>query len=126
MPASSSGYRPLPRTTQRLGGLLVAAAGLFIVWMSLRQAVAHGSFLPRFAMAGPGFLVVGVALVLIPGYREERMARGEEISHLSGLRLLTPRWWVVLAVALMLGLAFEQWLERGDVAAVAASVGAGG
>jgi hypothetical protein len=32
----------------------------------------------------------------------------------------------VRAAALALGLAFEPWLERGDVAAVAASVGAGG
>ncbi|MBL8977717.1 MAG: hypothetical protein JNM53_04865, partial [Gemmatimonadetes bacterium] len=34
------------------------------------------------------------------GYRQERLERGEDISQLQGLVLLTPRWKGVLAVAL--------------------------
>jgi hypothetical protein len=49
--------------------------------------------------------VAGLALVLFPGYKEERLARGEDISALSGTQLLTPRWWVVLVIALLAGLA---------------------
>jgi len=40
-----------------------------------------------------------------PGYREERLARGEDISVLRGWQLLTPRWRWVLAVALAAGIA---------------------
>ncbi len=55
-------------------------------------------------MLMPTFLVLGLALVAIPGYKEERLTRGKDISGLSALQLLTPRWWAVLAVALAAGL----------------------
>ena len=51
----------------------------------------------------PVFLVIGLALIAMPGYKEERIARGEDISGVSGVELITPRWWAVLAVALVAG-----------------------
>jgi hypothetical protein len=56
----------------------------------------------------PAFAVIGLALVVMPGCREERLARGEDISQLSGQELLTPRWWAVLVLALLAGLG--NWL----------------
>ncbi len=48
--------------------------------------------------------MLGLGLLLFPGYRTERLTRGEDLSSLSGLRLLTPRWWIMLVAALALGL----------------------
>ena len=62
-------------------------------------------------MLFPAFLVLGLAMIAIPGYKEERIARGEDISQLSGTQLLTPRWWVVLVLALAGGLG-NLWLLR--------------
>ncbi len=59
-------------------------------------------------MLMPAFIVLGLAMIAIPGYKEERLARGEDLSGLSGTQLLTPRWWAVLAVALAAGLG--NWL----------------
>lgn len=50
--------------------------------------------------------------MLIPGYREERIARGEDVSRLQGMQLITPRWWAVLALALAAPLA-NAWFIRG-------------
>ena len=43
-------------------------------------------------MLFPAVFVLGVALILFPGYKEERIARGEDISGLQGWQLITPRW----------------------------------
>ena len=51
--------------------------------------------------------------MLIPGYREERIARGEDVSGLKGARLITPRWWAVLALAIAASLANAYFIERG-------------
>jgi hypothetical protein len=31
------------------------------------------------------------------------MARGEDISGLSGWRLITPRWWALIVIGLLAG-----------------------
>jgi hypothetical protein len=36
-------------------------------------------------------------MALFPGYREERLRRGEDISQLAGVALLTSRWHALLA-----------------------------
>jgi len=61
--------------------------------------------------AGPALAVLGIALVLFPGYRQERIERGEDISSLRGLDLLTSRWKAVLGIALLAGLAGFIWLS---------------
>ncbi len=48
----------------------------------------------------PAFFVMGIALILFPDYKEERIARGEDISGMQGWKLLTPRWRVILFIAI--------------------------
>lgn len=90
----------VPRATQRLGGAFMALLSTaFLAW-TWYTALTRGYFYRRAAMIFPAFFVLGVALMLIPGYREERIARGQDISRLSGSRLITPRWWAVIVLAL--------------------------
>jgi hypothetical protein len=93
----------VPRGTQRLGGALMALlCGGFVAW-TWYTALTRGYYYQKAAMIFPAFLVIGLALVAIPGYREERIARGEDVSRLEGARLITPRWWAVLALAVAAG-----------------------
>ena len=97
-------YEPLPRWKQRLGGVLIATiggGGTLYIWHLART---EGYVYLKASVALPAFLVLGLALVAIPGYKEERLGRGEDISQLSGVQLLTPRWWAVLVIALAVGL----------------------
>lgn len=54
-------------------------------------------------MIFPAFFIIGLGLVFFRGYREERIMRGEDISQLQGLKLLTARWRIILAIALAAG-----------------------
>jgi len=93
----------VPRGRQRLGGAFIALlSGGFVAW-TWYTALTRGYFYEKAAMIFPAFLVIGLALVAIPGYREERIARGEDVSRLSGSKLITARWWTVLALALAAG-----------------------
>ena len=94
---------PVPRWKQRLGGALIAAiggGGTAWIW---HVAKIEGEVYLKASVLLPAFLVLGLALVAIPGYKEERLARGEDISELSGAQLLTRRWWAVLVIALAAG-----------------------
>jgi ABC-type Fe3+-siderophore transport system permease subunit len=93
-----------PRWKQRLGGLfmtLLGAAGTLWVW---NTALSDGTLYDKASMVFPAFCVVGLGLMLFPGYREERLARDEDISRMQGWRLLTPRWWAIVIVAVLTGL----------------------
>lgn len=83
-----------------MGGAFIAllSAG-FLAW-TWYTALERGYFYEKAALIFPAFLVLGVALVLIPGYREERIARGQDISRIRGSQLITPRWWAVIVLAL--------------------------
>jgi hypothetical protein len=94
-----------------LGGALIALlSAAFVAW-TWHTALTRGYYYPKAAMIFPAFLVIGLALLAIPGYREERIARGEDVSRLQGSQLITPRWWAVLALALAAG--FGNWLLLG-------------
>lgn len=112
-PPRTGGYTPVPRRKQQVGGLLIAVAGLGLAAAVHRQAVRDGQFLMLGAWAGPAFAVIGAALVVWPGYKEERLARGERIDHLEGLALLTPRWKGVLAAALLAAGGYTLALSQG-------------
>ncbi len=104
MIVASMSYEPIPRRKQQLGGCLIAligGSGTFWIWHLARS---EGYFYPKASMLMPVFCVLGLAMMAIPGYKEERLNRGEDISNLSGTQLLTPRWWAVLVVALAAGL----------------------
>ncbi len=89
---------------QVFGGVMLALGGGVTCW-SWFTALSRGYYYPKAAVIFPAFAVVGLALIFIPGYREERIARGEDISQLSGTQLLTRRWWIVLAIAMIVGMA---------------------
>lgn len=78
-----------------IGGGLIAAIGACGNVYSWYTMLDEGHFYGQASMLVPAFFVLGVALILFPGYREERLARGEDISGLKEWHLLTPRWrWV--------------------------------
>jgi hypothetical protein len=90
---------------RRLAGLGIACGGVFMTRLAWIQATRDGSFSTLGGMGGPAFAAIGIGLVLFKGYRQERLERGEDISQLEGLALLTPRWKAVLGVSLLAGLA---------------------
>jgi len=93
------------RQWQQLGGMLIAflgAGGVIALWCI---GIFERLWYPKSSFLFPAFLVLGLGLILFPGYREERMARGEDISGKQGLALITLRWWAILAVASIAGVA---------------------
>ncbi len=100
----ADGYREADgRRRQQVGGLLIGLTGLVFTVLTWRDALTTGAFSVRSAIAFPAFAVVGIALLFMPGYKEERRARGEDLTGKRGWRLLTLRWWLVLALALAAG-----------------------
>jgi drug/metabolite transporter (DMT)-like permease len=94
----------VPRWKQQLGSLFIALLGAFFIAWDWHAVLYEGhSHYPRASMIFPGFCVLGLALNVFPEYKEERIARGEDISGLCGGRLLTPRWWAILILALVAG-----------------------
>ncbi len=82
----------IPRWKQQLGGVLIALlGGGFTAW-SWYTALNEGYFYRKASMLFPAFFILGVGLIIFPGYKEERIARGEDISEMKGWELITPRW----------------------------------
>ncbi|HET6764801.1 MAG TPA: hypothetical protein VFH27_14045 [Longimicrobiaceae bacterium] len=102
-------------TARRVGGAFIAIVSLLGTWTSWSQAVEHGSFKLALTLAMPAFFAIGVGLLLFPGYREERLARGEDIGRLEGYALITPRWWGILVVGMALGAAWVLFLTYGPI-----------
>ena len=93
----------IPRTRQRWGGVFIALlGGGFTAWEWYTR-LQRGYFYDKASVIFPAFLGLGIGLILFPGYKEERLARGEDISELTGTQLLTPRWWGILVCALAAG-----------------------
>lgn len=65
---------------------------------------SQGYFFARPSFLGPAFTCVGLGLLIFPSYRQERLARGEDISRLKGVCLLTTRWWIILIISIVAGL----------------------
>ncbi|WP_235592093.1 hypothetical protein [Leptospira noguchii] len=42
-------------------------------------------------------------MILFTDYKSERITRGEDISQLSGYRLITRRWWIISVIAVSVG-----------------------
>lgn len=95
----------VPRWKQQLGGLLMALLGAGFTGWTWYTALYRGYFYPKASMLFPAVFVLGLGIIAFPGYKEERIARGEDISRLQGWRLITPRWWAILIVALLAGAA---------------------
>ena len=93
----------IPRAKERLGGAVLLALGVALTRYGWHVVATQGWFNVAGTWMGPACAAMGAALLAFPGYRSERAARGEDVDALQGLALLTPRWRVVLAVALALG-----------------------
>jgi ABC-type Fe3+-siderophore transport system permease subunit len=91
------------RGKQKLAGLLIALAGtLYTAWM-WHTALNDGYYYRKASMIFPAFFIIGLGMIIFPGYKEERVARGQDISGLQGMKLITPRWWAVLIIAMAAG-----------------------
>jgi hypothetical protein len=102
---------PVPRWKQQLGGAAIFALGAAgTIWLHA-QAEEQDYYLLKPALILPAVAVVGLAIIMIPGYREERLARGEDISALTGIALITARWWGVLVLALLASAANFWWMQ---------------
>lgn len=91
------------RQKEKIGGFLIFFVSVLFTWYIWNTALTKGYFLVKVAGFAPAAAVMGLALVLFPSYKEERIAKGEDVSKLQGAQLMTPRWWAVLIVALTLG-----------------------
>jgi len=96
-------YEPIPRWKQQLGGVFIALIGIGFTLWEWQTALNAGYYYFKASIIFPSFTVIGLGLILFPGYKEERLARGEDISSLSGSQLITPRWWGILMAALLFG-----------------------
>jgi hypothetical protein len=89
------------REKQILVGIGIAILCGYALWHTWQTAVNEGHFSLRGSLTFPAGLVFGIALAIFPGYREERLERGEDISGLKGWRLITMRWWIIIVLALL-------------------------
>ncbi len=92
------------RNKERLGGLFILIIGAAFTALCWYDAQTQSYFYLKAAVMGPAFAAIGLGLLLFGGYRSERAARGEDVSRLQGFRLITPRWWLMLAVGISAGL----------------------
>jgi hypothetical protein len=102
----------IPRNLERLGGLFIAVAGGCATYYSW-QAARHEEYFVAAGAAGPAFVLIGLALVAFPGYKSERLARGESLEGLAGWALLTPRWKGVSVIGCVLAAAYFFLLKFG-------------
>lgn len=93
----------IPRKKQQFGGMIIALTGAGFSTWGWYTALYKGYFYNKAAMIFPAFCVLGLGLILFPGYKEERVLHGEDISRLKGMALLTLRWRVILFLALAAG-----------------------
>jgi ABC-type Fe3+-siderophore transport system permease subunit len=94
----------MPRWKQQLGGLFIALlGGGYTIWI-WHTAISEGYYYLKASLIFPAFCVVGLCLILFPGYKEERVARGEDISRMNGHELITARWWTILVGAIVVGI----------------------
>lgn len=79
--------------------MAVLGAG-FTAW-GWYTALTRGYFYRAAGILFPAFFVLGVALLIFPEGKDERVARTEEISTLPGWKRLAPRWRTIVIVALV-------------------------
>jgi hypothetical protein len=109
----SERYGPRSRRAQGIVGVFIAAMGGWLSWLAWHQTVRDAEFSLRASFLGPAFVVLGLGLAAFGGYREERLARGDGLEGLQGFRVITPRWWAMLALAFLAAAAFTVALRQG-------------
>ena len=96
------------RDKERIGGALIGMIGMVVSYLFWHWSASKADWYVFFIITatGPVFAVTGLALLFVPSYRLERLDRGEDISNLQGAALVTPRWWVIAGIALLVELAY--------------------
>lgn len=92
------------RQKEQLGGLFIASLGVLMIFRNWTTAIDQGYFYKGTTFFGPASLILGLALLLIPSYKLERQNKGEDTSHLKGFSQLTPRWKIILGLAILAGI----------------------
>ncbi|EKR73190.1 hypothetical protein LEP1GSC041_1057 [Leptospira noguchii str. 2006001870] len=91
------------RLRQKIGGFAIFILGLsFTLWIWY-TAIYEGYFYRKASILFPMFCILGIGMILFTDYKSERIARGEDISQLSGYRLITRRWWIISVIAVSVG-----------------------
>jgi hypothetical protein len=67
---------------QRLAGLMIALVSAGFIAYTWHTALSEGEFSVKGSLSFPAILVLGLGLFLFPNYKDERLARGEDISGL--------------------------------------------
>jgi hypothetical protein len=89
------------RSIQRIAGLVITLISAGFIVYTWRTALLEGQFSLRGSITFPAFLVLGVGMIIFPSYKAERLARGEDISQLKGMELITTRWWIIIATGML-------------------------
>jgi hypothetical protein len=93
----------ISRFKQSIGGVIIFFLGLGLTGVNWSFWFSDGSFYPKIAFIGPAFAIVGLGLVAMPGPREERLAKGQNLADYPKTKMITPRWWAVIAAGLAFG-----------------------
>ncbi|EMY77447.1 hypothetical protein LEP1GSC060_2982 [Leptospira weilii serovar Ranarum str. ICFT] len=91
------------RRQQKIGGFAIFILGLSFTLWTWYTAIYEGYFYRKVSILFPMFCILGIGMILFTDYKSERIARGEDISQLSGHRLITPLWWTISAIAVLSG-----------------------
>jgi membrane-bound inhibitor of C-type lysozyme len=92
------------RQKEQIGELVIALGGVLLTWLTWTSAFNEGSYLVKAAGFGPSAIVFGLALIIFPSYRRERVQKGEKVTPGYSFQIITPRWWAILVIALAAGL----------------------
>lgn len=100
-----------PRFLKHFLGFLLLLAGIGFaaaVWLVHR---GQPSPFCKLEAAGSGLAVLGLAIMVLPGPREERVRRGDDLWGMTPLQMITWRWWLVLAATLLVAWGHEALLR---------------
>jgi hypothetical protein len=92
---------PQTRLKQSIGGFLISGFSAAMIWFTWNHAIENGEFSVKASILFPVFAVLGVAMMLFKFPKDERLARGEDISSLAGWRILTTPWRIASVAAIL-------------------------
>ncbi len=103
--------KEISRFQEQCVGAVIALVGMYLTYEVYTDLLAklaqYGEArLVSIQSMGPAFVVVGIGMFLFPLYRRERLARGEDITHLKGYALITTKWKVILAIGIIAEIAY--------------------